>query len=163
MAQAKPKAKTAETKSTARRNMPWSIKGVSPEAREAARKAVESTDMTMGEWLSEAIRAVALEEGRAASAPEAVAVQPAVAPDRLEPLAERIAAAERRTALMVAPLHELLETIARRLEGLESRLPPAPVRATAAQTDSSKPDPLPVGADVTETDDTETSPPEGRP
>ena len=128
MAQAKTKAKTAETKSTARRNMPWSIKGVSPEAREAARKAVESTDMTMGEWLSEAIREVALEERGAVSMPEAVPAQPAVAPDRLEPLAERISAAERRTALMVAPLHELLETIARRLEGLESRLPPAPVR-----------------------------------
>lgn len=115
--------------------MPWSIKGVSPEAREAARKAVESGGMTMGEWLSEAIRAVAAEERGMAPAPAPAPAQPEIAEDRLEPLAERIAAAERRTALMVAPLHELLETIARRLEGLESRL-----AAASAQPDTPQPD-----------------------
>lgn len=129
MAQARPKAKSAEKKSVTRRSMPWSIKGVSPEAREAARKAVDSADMTMGEWLGEAIRAVAAEERGAADRPEPVPASPEMTPDMLEPLAERIAAAERRTALMVAPLHELLETIARRLEGLEGRLPVPPANA----------------------------------
>ncbi|EKE78526.1 MULTISPECIES: hypothetical protein [Oceanibaculum] len=157
MAQAKPKAKTAEKKATSRRNMPWSIKGVSPEAREAARKAVESGDMTMGEWLSEAIRAVAAEERGVASAPEPAAAQTEVTEDRLEPLAERIAAAERRTALMVAPLHELLETIARRLEGLENRLPSAPAPTSAPQPES------PPAADMADTGNTEPTPPEGRP
>ena len=123
MAQAKPKAKTAGKNSTAKRNMPWSIKGVSTEARDAARAAVEASGGTMGEWLGEAIRAVAAEERGVAEMPDAVPAAPEMTPEMLEPLAERIAAAERRTALMVAPLHELLETIARRLEGLESRLP----------------------------------------
>ncbi|MDM7945839.1 MAG: hypothetical protein QUV20_05845 [Oceanibaculum nanhaiense] len=127
MAQAKSKAKTAEKNSTAKRNMPWSIKGVSTEARDAARAAVEASGGTMGEWLGEAIRAVAAEERGVAEMPDAMPIAPEMPPETLEPLAERIAAAERRTALMVAPLHELLETIARRLEGLESRLPSSTV------------------------------------
>lgn len=152
MAQAKPKAETAEKKATSRRNMPWSIKGVSPEAREAARKAVESGDMTMGEWLSEAIRSVAAEERGVSSAPEPAAAPTEITEDRLEPLAERIATAERRTALMVAPLHELLETIARRLEGLESRLSAASAQATATDT-----------GNTGDAGNIEPSPPEGRP
>ena len=37
-------------------NIPWSIKGVSKEARAAAKKAAASEGITMGEWLSRAIR-----------------------------------------------------------------------------------------------------------
>lgn len=121
MAKETPKQQPQEKRSASRRAMPWSIKGVSPAAREAARDAVEASGRTMGDWLGEAIRTVAAEERGVTETPPEPAET--MAPELLEPLAERIAAAERRTALMVAPLHELLETIARRLEGLESRLP----------------------------------------
>lgn len=148
MAQAKPKAKTAGKNSTAKRNMPWSIKGVSTEAREAARAAVEASGGTMGEWLGEAIRTVAAEERGVAEMPDAVPTAPEMTPEMasemLEPLAERIAAAERRTALMVAPLHELLETIARRLEGLENRLPSPPVPSGESRAAPSPSDDAPA-------------------
>ena len=112
-----------------KRTIPWSIKGVSPEAREAARDAVEASGKTMGEWLSEAIQATALAE-TAPRMPETLpaadlpAERPVEAAQIAEwqALVERIEAAERRNALMVAPLHEVLTTIARRLESLESRI-----------------------------------------
>lgn len=124
MAKETTKQQPPEKPRASRRAMPWSIKGVSPAAREAARNAVGTSGRTMGDWLGEAIRTVAAEERGVAEMPPEPAE--AIAPELPEPLAERIAAAERRTALMVAPLHELLETIARRLEGLESRLPAPP-------------------------------------
>lgn len=118
MAQDKTKQKPQD-----KRGVPWSIKGVSTEAREAARAAVDASGRTMGEWLSEAIRAAA-EKQAAPALPEAPArIEPSPAElAEWQALVERIEAAERRNALMVAPLHEILTTIARRLESLESRI-----------------------------------------
>jgi len=45
-------------------NSPWSVKGVDPEAREAAKIAARKQGVNVGRWLSQAILAVASEELR---------------------------------------------------------------------------------------------------
>lgn len=41
---------------------PWSVKGVEPEAREAAKIAARRADMTIGQWLNHTIRAAATQQ-----------------------------------------------------------------------------------------------------
>lgn len=41
---------------------PWSVKGVEPEAREAAKIAARRSAMTVGQWLSQTIRAAAAQQ-----------------------------------------------------------------------------------------------------
>lgn len=38
---------------------PWSVKGVSPETREAVKRAARKSGKTMGEWIDEALRLAA--------------------------------------------------------------------------------------------------------
>lgn len=45
-------------------DFPWTLKGVSEEARAAARKAAEEAGRSVGEWLSDVIRAVEAVESR---------------------------------------------------------------------------------------------------
>lgn len=45
-------------------DFPWTLKGVSDEARAAARKAAEKAGRSVGEWLSDVIRAVEAVESR---------------------------------------------------------------------------------------------------
>ncbi len=44
-------------------NMPWSLKGVSPEARRAAKAAAQRAGVPLGVWLSRVIRDVAAAHG----------------------------------------------------------------------------------------------------
>ena len=41
---------------------PWSVKGVEPEAREAAKIAARRAGLTIGAWLNQMIRAAATEQ-----------------------------------------------------------------------------------------------------
>ena len=41
---------------------PWSVKGVEPEAREAAKIAAHRVGMTIGQWLNHTIRAAATQQ-----------------------------------------------------------------------------------------------------
>lgn len=41
---------------------PWSVKGIDPEAREAAKIAARRAGLTVGQWLNQAIRVVAAEQ-----------------------------------------------------------------------------------------------------
>ncbi len=45
-------------------NSPWSVKGVDPEAREAAKIAARKQGVNVGRWLSQTILAAASEELR---------------------------------------------------------------------------------------------------
>jgi localization factor PodJL len=46
-------------------NMPWSLKGVSPKARQTARTAAKQAGVPVGVWLTQVIREVsAAEQGR---------------------------------------------------------------------------------------------------
>lgn len=48
-------------------NMPWSLKGVSDEAREYARRAATDSEIPIGAWLSSVIHAAALQEQSAST------------------------------------------------------------------------------------------------
>jgi len=70
-----------------KRNMPWSLKGVSLEARDAARAAAQREGLTIGAWLDRAIRTAASHTtGATVVATEAAPVVPAPpAPDPEQP------------------------------------------------------------------------------
>jgi localization factor PodJL len=51
-------------------NLPWSIKGISAEAREAAREAAKRAGLPLGAWLARTIREVAAAEAREREEPE---------------------------------------------------------------------------------------------
>jgi localization factor PodJL len=106
--------------------LPWSLKGVSPEAREIAKKAAAQQGITIGEWVSRAIRDVGPEPGAASEPRPAGRVSggPVVAsPEDEEALRaavrERIYAAEEQVAHVVGPLQDIIERMARRLTRLE--------------------------------------------
>ena len=51
-------------------NMPWSLKGISDEAREFAKMSADQSDVPVGAWLSQVIRTAA---GTAGNAPDPAA------------------------------------------------------------------------------------------
>ena len=55
---------------------PWSVKGVDPEAREAAKLAARKSGITVGAWLSQTIRAAANKELKHDAVPTAPGVSP---------------------------------------------------------------------------------------
>ena len=64
-------------------NMPWSLKGISDEAREFAKLASDQSDIPVGAWLSQVIRAAATSIDSIAPevAPPEIVPPPAPAPD----------------------------------------------------------------------------------
>jgi hypothetical protein len=63
-----------------KRPMPWSLKGVSTKARDAAKSAAADAGVPMGEWLSSVIREIAAAERLApGAAPTASAAPPGAA------------------------------------------------------------------------------------
>ena len=50
-------------------NMPWSLKGISDEARDFAKAAAEESDIAVGAWISAVIRAAAQQGESQISAP----------------------------------------------------------------------------------------------
>jgi len=113
--------------------LPWSLKGVSPEAREIAKKAAAQQGMTIGEWVSRAIRDVGPEPGSSATAPSSertgggsVAASPKDEEALRRAVRQRIYAAEEQIAHVVGPLQDIIERMARRLTRLEEKAPRAP-------------------------------------
>jgi hypothetical protein len=117
-------------------NIPWSVKGVSKEAREAAKKAAGEQGITMGEWLTRAIRSGDAVDSD--SLPEATSGSGDAAPahetaesniadingtsDQLRRgITERIAQSENRILAVVGPLQEIIQQMALRIEALEDR------------------------------------------
>lgn len=118
-------------------NLPWSIKGISPEARSAAKEHAAESGQPMGAWLSQVIHSVSQQEREEAEGGPAVMPQAALAPisaeksrpydtagldgvpEDLAVLAKRIAKAERWTARSVGPLRQAIDEITRRLDALE--------------------------------------------
>jgi hypothetical protein len=109
--------------------LPWSLKGVSPEAREIAKKAAAQQGMTIGEWVSRAIRDVGPEQ-EPETVPETVPVQDEAplsggaetdAETVREAVRTRIYESEERVAHMVGPLQEIIERLSRRLTRIEER------------------------------------------
>ena len=104
-------------------DLPWSIKGVTADARARAKAAAKRDGLTMGAWLSQAI-----ESGD--GAPPAADVGAPVAPADIE---ARLDALEARMVALAAPLHEVIAQLSGRLSQLEDRL-------AAAEAPSPPPD-----------------------
>ncbi len=112
-------------------NSPWSIKGVSLEARDAAKEGARISRRPLGKWLTEVIRmtsaaetaATTNESGSAAATGTTAAASPSSAAtwhEAVVRLEARIAATESHAAAAVLPLNDAIERIADRLDSIEN-------------------------------------------
>ncbi|VAV88138.1 TPR repeat, SEL1 subfamily [hydrothermal vent metagenome] len=120
-------------------NGPWSVKGIDPKARAAAKQAAQRAGVTLGEWLSNKMLAET-GNGVAAHYPEqpapdyrnpgyASAVLPALGGHRspvepqmlseVEALARRLEATEHRSTLAITGIDQTVLGLLARLEGVE--------------------------------------------
>ena len=108
-------------------DLPWSIKGVTAEARARAKDAAKRQGLTMGAWLSQAIES-------SDGAPPAADVGAPAAPADIE---ARVDALEARMVALASPLHEVIAQLFIRLGQLEDRLAfddtPSPPPDTASK------------------------------
>ena len=106
--------------------MPWSVKGVSDEARARAKALAQASGQTMGAWLSEQILAMEpTDEHQSAAEP----VQPpgsgqlhTVADSRVAELAELMLALARRIATLEKDTTEFATSFQDQLSDLRHRL-----------------------------------------
>ena len=135
---------------TGKAKLPWSVKGVGPEAREIAKTAVSESGETVGAWLSSVVRRVgaaeasgrevvpavapsgvpATSDGSEATSQYSSAVAPAPSVSRAELVdeaelinlvTERVQATEDRLVTILTALEEIVVTLGDRVERLESR------------------------------------------
>lgn len=127
--------------------LPWSLKGVSPEAREIAKKAAAQQGITIGEWVSRAIRDVGPDQ-ESGSAPEVGPAATEVSPSGSsemdveavrEAVRARIYDSEERVAHMVGPLQEIIERLSRRLTRIEEKVEDSPVPEVERQVETADP------------------------
>ncbi|MSP50288.1 MAG: hypothetical protein EXQ95_13305 [Alphaproteobacteria bacterium] len=111
-------------------HMPWSIKGISADARKIAKAAAMAAGEPMGGWLSRVIDAASAaklgQPGQVALRPEPPVPAPAELRVDIEALSQRLATVERRIQESLQPLDRALSQIGRRLEALEAPALPPP-------------------------------------
>jgi hypothetical protein len=126
-------------KSGNKMNIPWSVKGVSKEARAAAKKAAALEGVTMGEWLRRAIRTAktdppvvsATQTARAIladmtlSASRDVVTSAGQTEALRRGICDRIAQSEVPILGLVAPIQEIIQQLSSRVESLVSPPPPS--------------------------------------
>lgn len=130
---------------------PWSVKGVDPEAREAAKIAARRAGLTIGQWLSQTIRSAATQQlrngGRGMAAANTASPTPNAATggstpgyaqgtgytaqppaptmqaifESVQKLSARIEAAESRTTAAIAPLAEQVDELAKQIDEVKDR------------------------------------------
>lgn len=94
----------------------WSVKGIDPEAREAAKAAAKAAGMTLGEWLNHQIanlNRAELTDGIATSAKTA---------DLDADVLQRLADTERRTTLAITGIDQSVAGVAARLKAAEDQV-----------------------------------------
>jgi len=91
-------------------NAPWSVKGIEPNAREAAKDQARRAGMTLGEWLTRRIQDEADEGGEAGSAARGPLSK------ALDRLTARIEIAEQRSTLAVTGIDQSVRGVLARLE-----------------------------------------------
>jgi hypothetical protein len=121
-------------------NIPWSVKGVSKEARAAGKKAAALEGVTMGVWLSRAIR-TAKQDPSVVSTTQTAPASPAdmissASRDVVKPtgstealrhgISDRIAQSEVRILGLLEPLQEIIQQLSSRIESLVSITPRRP-------------------------------------
>ncbi|MPY72047.1 MAG: hypothetical protein GEU92_18445 [Alphaproteobacteria bacterium] len=128
---------------------PWSVKGVDPEAREAAKIAARKAGLTVGQWLNHTIRVAASEQlrngGRGAHAQYSEAAPPppqsgpqqgyeqpppggyaAPAPtmqaifESIQKLSTRVESAEMKTTAAIAPLAEQVDHLSQQIDEVKA-------------------------------------------
>ncbi|MDF1720453.1 MAG: SEL1-like repeat protein [Minwuia sp.] len=109
---------------------PWSIKGVDPDAREIAKAKARASDMTLGQWLNQAI-ADADKPPVTAAAPVAQggsSLDTARLMRAISEVARRVDQVRDAPAAAVdtSKIEQSLAVLARRMEALEQRAPAAP-------------------------------------
>lgn len=106
--------------------MPWSIKGISSEARSAAKIAASESGLTMGQWLDQIIIGSAI--GQLSDTKSELAATQARAIDEImsdpviaaiDRLSARVEATEQQAADAVTPLTEAIQALISRVEQLE--------------------------------------------
>jgi localization factor PodJL len=123
-------------------NVPWSVKGVEHEAREAAKLAARKAGLPLGVWLSQTIHAAAAQQLKSSSGPTLYAGSthpsasssgggeapagsgiprpPALTPEAvlesINRLAGRLAESEARTAEALAPIVEKVAKLSAQVE-----------------------------------------------
>lgn len=124
----------------AQSNSPWSVKGVDPETREAAKMAARRAGLPIGAWLSQMIRAAAVVQLKGGPAPDPGAPTsgdpgpdsspeaargpgPSVpAPtmqalfDSIQKLNARLDAVESQTENVISPLEDKVDSLSRELD-----------------------------------------------
>src|ERR1700679_4384315 len=120
-------------------SQPWSVKGIDPKAREAAKDLARRSGMTLGEWLNQVIlEDETPEQAYAPPPPPVVERRPIAAPlyrraelpshsrddilrvtEALDELATRIEAAESRTAQTIGGVDQTVSALVARLDGAE--------------------------------------------
>lgn len=129
-------------------SLPWSVKGVDPRTRDAAKAAARRAGMTLGEWLDHKIREEAeqdgatqeqpeqldiaalserlakLSQGRTEASPQAATAgrEPALSRRDIETVINQAASAERLTRESSAKTAGALDSIARWIEKTETRI-----------------------------------------
>ena len=129
------------------RAIPWSIKGVDPDAREAATYAALREGLTLGQWLKQTIEAHAAERGldafclnddeRAAAVKERLARIAGHAPARLSSVESSQTFAPDLKPQTPNRMDEMLRNLSLRLE--ENAKPAAPMRADGSASPSQDP------------------------
>lgn len=120
---------------------PWSIKGIDPEAREAAKMAARKAGMTLGGWLTRTILSVAAHElrrgegksGRKAlpewaesdgpefSAPSPPALTEEAILKSIQQLIQRVEHIEQVTQETIAPISQKVEELAERVQEVNEK------------------------------------------
>lgn len=90
-------------------SLPWSVKGVDPRTRDAAKAAARRAGMTLGEWLDSKIREEAGETGPAAAADDAEQLDIAALSERLA----RLSQGEMQTAAAPQPTAQTSREVSR--------------------------------------------------
>jgi localization factor PodJL len=122
---------------------PWSVTGIDPETREAAKLAARRAGLSVGTWLTQVIRAAAVQQlkgaGGPAAAPDPAADNPrpgtvpasgsapVPAPtmqallENIQKLAARIDQAETRAGEALAPLADRIKDLSSSLDDVKKR------------------------------------------
>ncbi|MCE2509774.1 MAG: hypothetical protein J4G10_02165 [Alphaproteobacteria bacterium] len=117
---------------------PWSIKGIEPEAREAAKMAARKAGMTLGGWLTRTILSVAAHElkrntagkpppeweegaGPDLSPPSPPALTEEAILKSIQQLIQRVEHIEQVTQETIAPISEKVEQLAERVKEVNEK------------------------------------------
>lgn len=112
-------------------NFPWSIKGVSTEARDFAKTAASKNGLTMGDWLTKVIRDDMHEakrnsevDNKQIAGSDGDKTSPAVPHLNNDSVIKKLGETEERVLEAIKPLSKILMQLSLRLEALESRQEP---------------------------------------